>query len=86
MEVLNASWHLEAEERDFFHGVWSNQALNKAMGFVYFSGLIFCIGLLFVSWFERSGEAGPFRTLVNRLVSFMLDQVKNKNWEDVELK
>ena len=29
-----------------------------------------------VIWFERSGEAGNFRTLINQLVSFTLDQVR----------
>lgn len=32
------------------------------------------IGL--VIWFERSGEAGNFRTLINQLVSCTLDQVR----------
>ena len=31
--------------------------------------------LMLVIWFERSGHAGHYRTLVNQLVSFNLEQV-----------
>ena len=38
-------------------------------------GLVSCACLLLVSYFERSGESGPFRTLINQLVSMSLDQM-----------
>ena len=45
------------------------------MFLVYILGLLNCVSLSFISWFERSGQAGPFRTLRNRLVSFNVDQL-----------
>ena len=38
-------------------------------------GVPLILGLLLITHFERSGNAGQFRTLVNQLVSFNLDQV-----------
>ena len=36
----------------------------------------FCLPFIgLVIWFERSGRAGHFRTLINQLISFSLDQV-----------
>ena len=41
----------------------------------YSFGTLGILGLLLITHFERSGNAGQFRTLVNQLVSFNLDQV-----------
>ena len=41
----------------------------------YSFGTLGILGLLLIAHFERSGNAGQFRTLVNQLVSFNLDQV-----------
>ena len=55
---------------DFFENVYSDPILNGCMIAVYFFGCIGCAGLGLVIWFERSGSAGPYRTLVNQLVSY----------------
>ena len=56
-------------QRDFFENVYSDSALNRCMIAVYLFGFIGCAGLILVVWFERSGLAGPYRTLVNQLAS-----------------
>lgn len=62
-------------EQDAFQGVFSLWYVNWLMVLLYLLGLISCALLVIVSWFEKSGQAGPFRTLANQLVSFQLDQV-----------
>ena len=42
--------------------------------FIYSLGLLACVGLGMMIWFERSGQAGPYRTLVNQLVSYRIEQ------------
>ena len=61
-------------QEDFYHGVYSNWYLNTFTLCCYFFGLAGAAKLFFVTWFERSGEAGPYRTLVNQLASVNLDQ------------
>ena len=39
------------------------------MVIMYIIGLVGVIGILFIIWIERSGQAGPYRTLVNQLVT-----------------
>ena len=47
---------------------------------VYIFGFLGCTGLILVLWFERSGLAGPYRSVVNQLVSQNIVQVhKNSN-------
>ena len=58
-----------AIQKDFFENVYSDPILNKCMIAVYLFGFIGCAGLILVLWFERSGLAGPYRTLVNQLAS-----------------
>ena len=62
-------------EVDFFAGIYENQIVLWSIGITYFFGLFGCIALRFIIWFERSGQAGHFRTLVNQLVSYNLEQV-----------
>ena len=59
---------------DFFEKAFENWLFNLLAVLVYVIGLIGIAGLIFVIWFERTGLAGPFRTLINQLVSFNLDQ------------
>ena len=61
-------------QHDDFAGVYSNLYINFAMLFIYSLGFVACIGLGMVIWFERSGQAGPYRTLVNQLVSYRIEQ------------
>lgn len=60
---------------DAFAVVYSNTALNWIMAMIYVLGLASCAGLAYVSWFERTGQTGPFRTLLNQLFTHNLEQV-----------
>lgn len=66
---------------DDFKDLFKTQWLNWSMLALYLSGLASCVGLGLVSWYERTGRAGPHRTLVNRLVSMILDQVRTSNFK-----
>ena len=74
IEIMNIS-HVKNE--DHFKGVYEMPILNWSMIGIYLLGLISCTGLRLVSWFERSGQAGPYRTLVNQLMSITLDKVRS---------
>ena len=76
-ENINSSQILSAtKEEDFFRGIYEKQIVSWSMRITYFLGLFGCIALRFIIWFERSGQAGNFRTLVNQLVSYNLEQVR----------
>ena len=64
-------------EFEYFEYVYSNTFLNCSMVPLYLLGVASCFGLKLVSWLEKSGQAGPHRTLVNRLMSLILDQVSH---------
>ena len=66
---------LDDETQDFFDGIYQSPYIKLAMTLTYGVAIICMIGLGFVLWFERSGQAGQYRTLVNQLSSFNLDQV-----------
>jgi hypothetical protein len=60
---------------DHFKDLFSNTPLNWVALAVYFLGFV-CCGLLgMVSYFERSGLAGPYRPVINQMTSFAIDQV-----------
>lgn len=61
---------------DYFAGIYSDQAFNWLLLIAYILGYVSCAGLAIVSWFERSGQAGPFRTVINQLASFQNDLVR----------
>ena len=61
---------------DDFEGVYGNPFVKLLYVLCYILSLLTLPGFILVIWFERSGQAGQFRTLVNQLVSFCLDQVK----------
>ena len=65
--------------KDFFEDLYSSTSLNVLDTFAYVFGLFGGGTVLFVSWYERTGQAGPYRTLVNQLASFNLDQVRTSN-------
>ena len=66
---------LDDETQDFFDGIYQSPYIKLAMTLTYGVAVICMIGLGLVLWFERSGQAGQYRTLVNQLSSFNLDQV-----------
>ena len=63
------------DEKDAFAGVYENLNLKLAFAISYIVMIICGLLLGFVIWFERSGQAGHFRTMVNQLTTFMFDQV-----------
>ena len=66
----------ETSNEDYFKDVYSNSWINGFVIGLYFCGFVFIFGLIFVSWFERSGLSGPYRTLVNQLVIFNIESVR----------
>ena len=63
------------KDDDFFEGFYEDCFIKILVGITHLIGTIDVILLIFFLWFERSGQAGHFRTLVNQLVSFNVDQV-----------
>lgn len=63
-------------EEDYFKDVYDNPWINRTIVGLYFGGFVSIIGLIFVVWFERSGQAGPYRTLINQLVIFNIESVR----------
>ena len=74
-QFVKMSRQLNITTDDFFAPVYDNNYINSFVLSYYTLGVINCILLAIVSSFERSGEAGPHRTLINRFVSYNLDQV-----------
>ena len=68
----------ETLNEDYFKDVYGNPWINGFVIGIYFCGSIFIFGLIFVSWFERSGLSGPYRTLVNQLVIFNVESVRKQ--------
>ena len=60
---------------DFFEDGFSSPWLKSSMVLVHLINCLSNGGLGFVVWFEVTGSAGPYRTLVNKLVSFLIIQV-----------
>ena len=71
-ENINISHH---RVDDYFNEVFSIPIINWTAILIWLLGLVSCVFLKIVSWFEKTGQAGPFRTLVNRLFSCIIDQV-----------
>ena len=65
-ETLETNFALE---EDFFAGVYNDKVAVASMVIMYIIGLIGIVGILFIIWIERSGQAGPYLTLVNQLVT-----------------
>lgn len=63
------------QQVDDFEAIFSNSVVNWTTSLTYFIGLACCAILGMVSYFERSGMAGPFRCITNQLISFSIDQV-----------
>ena len=64
-------------EVDYFKDVYDNPWINRTIVGLYFGGFTSIIGLIFVVWFEWSGQAGPYRTLINQLVIFNIESVRD---------
>ena len=64
-------------EKDFDHfgEVFSDETLNYFTFFVFVLGLFNCFPVCLMSWFERTGRAGPYRTLRNRLMTSNFEQM-----------
>ena len=74
-EIVNISHHWDD---DYFKEVFSTPIINWTMILIWILGLASCVFLGIVSWFEKTGQAGPFRTMVNRLFSCIIDQVSSR--------
>ena len=67
------------DEKDAFTEGFESLNLKLAFALTYSWTIICGLMLMFVIWFERSGQAGNFRTLLNQLASFIMDQVNINN-------
>ena len=70
-------YEINKDTSDFFEDGFSSPWLKSSMVLVYLINCLSNGGLGFVVWFEVTGRAGPYRTLVNKLVSFMIIQVSS---------
>ena len=71
----NQIYEVDKEIFDFFEDGFSSPWLKSSMVLVHLINCLSNGGLGFVVWFEVTGRAGPYRTLVNKLVSFLIIQV-----------
>ena len=65
----------EPENENAFPGLYKRPDIRAAMFTTYMVTLCGISGLVFIHWFERSGQAGHYRTVINQLISFNIDQV-----------
>ena len=63
------------EEENAFQGLYEKSDTKIAMLSTYTVTFLGLSGLGFILWFERSGQAGHYRTVINQLISFNIDQV-----------
>lgn len=70
-KLMETFLHNEDDFKELFENTFENVAIVG----LYVIGNVSCAGLLLVSWFEKSGQAGPYRTLVNQLASMRLDNL-----------
>ena len=68
-------YEVNKEIFDFFEDGFSSPWLKFSMVLAHLVNLLSNGGLCFVVWYEVTGRAGPYRTLVNKLVSFLKIQV-----------
>ena len=69
-------YEVNKEIFDFFEDGFSSPWIKFSMVLAHLVNLLSNGGLCFVVWYEVTGRAGPYRTLVNKLVSFLTIQVR----------
>lgn len=62
---------------DFFAEAYAPVGTKIAWAISYILIALVVVLLSRVAWFERSGEAGHYRTVLNQLMSCMIDQVSS---------
>ena len=76
-DELYELYEINKDTSDFFEDGFSSPWLKSSMVLAHLINCMSNGGLGFVVWFEVTGRAGPYRTLVNKLVSFMIIQVSS---------
>ena len=71
----NQIYEVNKEIYDFFEDGYSSPWLKSSMVLAHLINWLSNGGLCFIVWFEVTGRAGPNRTVVNKLVSFLIIQV-----------
>ena len=56
----------QIENKDFFADVFSDPKMVFSMVLFYIVGQVGVVGIVFIIWLERSGQTGPYRTLINQ--------------------
>lgn len=62
-------------DQDYFEEAFSDPWVKLIYLICYPIGCIGSVGLGFVLWFEKSGQAGHYRTLINQLVSISIELI-----------
>ena len=71
---MNLSFSTISE--DYFAEIYSDKIVTISMVLTYSIGLVPTFGVMFIVWLEKSGQAGPYRTLINQLVSCNYQSVR----------
>ncbi len=64
-----------SSSEDFFAKTFEDPFINLVSACIYLLGCIGVSAMVFVIWYERTGRAGHYRTLVNQIVTFNLEQL-----------
>ena len=75
MDVYNFTITTTTTKYDYFQDIFDDQTWNISMFVLYSFGFVNCISGALISWFEKTGRAGPYRTLRNQLMSYAIDQM-----------
>ena len=67
------------DDPDYFNEGFESPWLVSSLVIAYTLNCIACGGLSFIVWFEITGRAGPYRTLINKLVCLLIQQVSIVN-------
>ena len=71
------------KQEDFFAGIYEDWTIKTFVILFHIISLFSVGGLVLILWFERSGYAGHFRTLINQLSSFNIEQVSPKKYVSI---
>ena len=79
VDITNTSFFEPAEKVDYFEPLFGNFWYKAGVLILCLITIFGMLGILIIIWFERSGQAGPYRTVVNQLVSLAFVQVQGSN-------
>ena len=69
----------DTENENAFQGLYKRPDIRTAMFMTYMVTLCGISGLAFIHWFERSGQAGHYRTVINQLGNQRLSVISSEH-------